>query len=34
MYCPKPGEHTDEILDELKLTKQQIADLKQQGVVQ
>jgi crotonobetainyl-CoA:carnitine CoA-transferase CaiB-like acyl-CoA transferase len=34
MYCPKPGQHTDEILDELKLTKQQIADLKQQGVVQ
>ena len=33
-YCPHPGQHTDEILTEMKLTKQQVADLKQQGVVQ
>jgi crotonobetainyl-CoA:carnitine CoA-transferase CaiB-like acyl-CoA transferase len=33
-YCPRPGQHTDEILAELKLTKQEVADLKQQGVVQ
>jgi crotonobetainyl-CoA:carnitine CoA-transferase CaiB-like acyl-CoA transferase len=33
-YCPRPGQHTDEILAELKLNKQQVADLKQQGVIQ
>ena len=33
-FCPRPGQHTDEILTELKLTTKQVADLKQQGVVQ
>ena len=33
-YCPNPGQHTDEILAELQLTGQQVADLRKQGVVE